>query len=393
MALSALRANKLRATLTLLGMVIGVFAIIGSVTAVSVIDDYFQQAMSFLGTTTFTVERGDWERGEDRTPPITYDQVVRLEQAIGAQLNASPLEDFRMTSVRFGERSTTPNIRLFGSNQHYSRTFGLDIVEGRNLTARDVHYSRPVILLGEATADELFPNTSALEKRVRVDGRPYQVVGVLEEEANFLGVEQHRIIAPITTLIDAYGGNRNIFAIGIQVPSKQLMGQAMEQVIGHMRVIRGLAPGEGNDFELNTNETIRQEAETFTGVLTVGGAVIGLITLLASGIGIMNIMLVSVTERTREIGLRKAVGARRRDIMRQFLIEAFVLCLIGGLLGILLGTMVGNVVALVFDISPSFPWGWTTAALFMVTAVALIFGGYPAFKAARLDPIDALRYE
>jgi putative ABC transport system permease protein len=171
------------------------------------------------------------------------------------------------------------------------------------------------------------------------------------------------------------------------------MAAAQEQVRQHMRVIRQVAPGSPDTFAMETNNSIRSTLDQFTSMLTIGGALVGLISLLAAGVGIMNIMLVSVTERTREIGIRKAVGAKWRDVLGQFLLEAVVLCQIGGLIGIVLGGLGGNATALYFDIAPSFPWMWALFAVGGVTVLALLFGGYPAYKAARLDPIDSLRYE
>jgi putative ABC transport system permease protein len=167
----------------------------------------------------------------------------------------------------------------------------------------------------------------------------------------------------------------------------------MDTVIGRLRVIRKVPPGEENNFEIGTNDSVQSTFEDFTSTLTAGGAGIGLIALLAAGIGIMNIMLVSVTERTREIGIRKSVGAKKRDILRQFLLEAVFMCQLGGLLGIGLGAAFGNLVAVYFDISAAFPWAWALGGVGAMIAIAVVFGGYPAYKAARLDPIESLRYE
>jgi putative ABC transport system permease protein len=202
------------------------------------------------------------------------------------------------------------------------------------------------------------------------------------------------MFVPITTMFQIYGGaNRNISTASVRVPTASQIPAAMDEVIGRLRAIRKDAPGKENSFEVETNDSIRAIFDAFTGVLASGGAGIGLIALFAAGIGIMNIMLVSVTERTREIGIRKSVGARKRDIMRQFILEAVFLCQIGGFIGILLGVLVGNAVAIYFDIAAAIPWGWAIAAVVMVSVVAIVFGGYPALKASRLDPIESLRYE
>ncbi len=391
----------MRSFLTLLGMVIGVFAIIVSVTGVSVIDVYFKDRLQFLGASTFTIRRtpaiqlGELDRSVRNRPPITYEQVERLKRSMTIPVTISPIEDFYLGAVRYGEEETEPNVVLLATDENMLGNFSYEIDIGRFFTEEDVRLARPVMVLGSAVAETLFPNISPLGKKVRMDGHKYEVIGVLKEKGSFLGFNQdNRVFAPVTRLFSLYGQpDRNIASISVRVHDPQLIQAAMEEATGRLRVIRKVPPGEDNNFEIETNDSMQSIFDAFTGTLTLGGAVIGLIALLASGIGIMNIMLVSVTERTREIGIRKAVGARSRDILRQFLFEAFFLCQIGGVFGILLGALVGNLVAVYFDISATFPLGWALGAVAMVTVIALVFGGYPAFKAARLNPIDSLRYE
>jgi putative ABC transport system permease protein len=397
-ALSALRANKLRSALTLLGMVIGVFAVIASVTAVEVIDVYFQESLQIYGGPTFSVDRkGTWAGGQYQgAPDITYEQAQRLRRRASAGLTISIQEDFDYgEKVSHRGRSTEGGTTLFGGDEHFLTNFGYELKRGRPLTAQDVQYARNVALLGQGVVEALFPNTSPLGKEITIGRVRLQVAGVLAEKGGFLNMSfDNRVIAPISTLAQAYGmQGRNMRNLSVRTAGFDQMAAGKQEVVSHMRVIRGLAPGENNNFELESNATIQENFDQFTGALTTGGAGIGLISLLAAGVGIMNIMLVSVTERTREIGIRKAVGAKRRDIMRQFLIEAVVLCQIGGLLGIALGGLFGNGVAVFFGISAAFPWAWAVGGVGAVTLIALVFGGYPAWKAARLDPIASLRHE
>lgn len=397
-ALAALKANLLRSALTLLGMVIGVFAVIASVTAVEVIDVYFQESLQIYGGSTFSVSRkGGWEGGRrNEVPDITYEQALRLKRRTGSGLTVSIQESFdRGGKVRSGGNATEGGTTLYGGDENFLGNFGYEMAQGRPITAQDVERARNVALLGQEVADALFPNASPLGKQITIGRVRLQVVGVLAKKGGFLGMSfDNRVVAPISTLAGAYGTQgRNIGELSVKTAGFEAMQAGKQEVISHMRVIRGLGPAEDNDFEIESNATIQEETEQFTGVLTTGGAGIGLISLLAAGIGIMNIMLVSVTERTREIGIRKAVGAKRRDIMRQFLIEAVVMCQIGGLIGIGLGAAFGNLVAVYFDISAAFPWAWAVGGVAAVTAIALLFGGYPAWKAARLDPIESLRYE
>lgn len=398
-AWASLRANKLRTSLTLLGMVVGVFAIIASVTAVKVIDVYFEEKISFLGAGTFTISRyPEMRMGNENweyRPNITYDQVERLRRTLQGPYVLSSQEDFDMTDVRYKSRETDPNIIVIGTDENFPSNFSFTLDYGRFITADDNQYARPFVVLGSAVADELFPSESPIDKTVQIGGNRYQVIGVLEPKGNFLGFNMdNRVFAPMRTLFRNYGGeHRNIATTSVRAPAPHMVPAAMDEVIGRFRAIRKVPPGKDNNFELETNDTIRAVFASFTGALTTGGAGIGLIALFAAGIGIMNIMLVSVTERTREIGIRKSVGARRRDIMRQFILEAIFLCQIGGIVGIALGVLLGNGVAVYFDISAAIPWGWAIAAVVMVSLVALIFGGYPALKASRLDPIESLRYE
>jgi len=401
MAWEALRSHKMRSSLTLLGMVIGVFAIIVSVTAVKVIDVYFKEKLQFLGSSTFTIsQRPPIQMGESdpsirNRPSITFEQVGRLKRSMNLPVAVSILEDFHMGAVRYGSHETEGNIVLLGTDENMLGNFSYEVEQGRFFSEQDVLYARPVTVLTRKIADELFLNETPLGKQIRMDGHKYEVIGVLKEKGSFLGFSQDdRIFAPISRGFTLYGiPNRNMASISVRVNNAVLLDAAMEEAIGRMRTIRKVPPGQDNNFEISTNDSMQSIFDAFTGTLTMGGAVIGLIALLAAGIGIMNIMLVSVTERTREIGLRKSVGARRRDIMRQFLLEAFFLCQIGGFLGIILGALVGNFVAVYFEISSAFPVGWAIGAVLMVTVISLVFGGYPAFKAARLSPIDSLRHE
>jgi putative ABC transport system permease protein len=397
-ALAALRANLTRSALTLLGMVIGVFAVIASVTAVEVIDVYFQESLQIYGGSTFSVSRkGGWEGGQrNEVPDITYEQALRLKRRAGPGLTVSVQEGFGYgEKVRSGGNATEGGTTLYGADENFLGNFGYDLAAGRPLTEQDVEYARNVALLGQEVADALFPNATPLGKEITVGRVRLQVVGVLAEKGGFLNTSfDNRVVAPISTLAGAYGTQgRNIGDLSVKTAGFEAMQAGKQQVISHMRVIRGLGPSEDNDFEIESNATLQERTEQFTSVLTTGGAGIGLISLLAAGIGIMNIMLVSVTERTREIGIRKAVGAKRGDIVRQFLIEAVVMCQIGGLIGIGLGAAFGNLVAVYFDISAAFPWAWAVGGVAAVTGIAIVFGGYPAWKAARLDPIESLRYE
>lgn len=400
MAWETLIGNKLRSLLTLLGMVIGVFSVIAAVTAVDVIDLYFTESFRGMGSNSFYVSKNaNFQMGPDdeslrNRPNLTYSDLLALRRRAKLAASISPDGTFANTKVVFGSEETSPNIALRGVGSDWPVNNGFDVAEGRFLSEDDIRYGRPVIVLGSTIAERLFDNAQAVGKEVRVQGRRYRVVGVMEEKGSFLGNNQDNIVwAPITRMFAVYGDPDRNIAYDVRAPSPELLTATIDEVTGLLRSIRDVRPEEENNFEINTNDALTGPFEAFTNVLTMGGAGIGLIALLAAGVGIMNIMLVSVTERTREIGIRKALGATRRAILLQFLVEAVFLCQIGGIVGILLGGIGGNVLALTLNISPSFPWLWAFIGVFGVTAIALVFGVYPAYKAARLRPIDALRYE
>jgi putative ABC transport system permease protein len=401
MAWSAIQGHKTRSSLTLLGMVIGVFAIIVSVTAVEVIDVYFKEKLQFLGSSTVSISRtsqiqiGDRDRSGRNRPNVTFEQVERLEEVMQMAVTISPMDDFARGKMTYQDRETEPDVVVMGSDEDMLGNFSYEIEYGRFFTRDDIQYARPVCVLGSDIVKILFPNENPIRKIIKAAGKRCEVIGVLKEKGSFLGFSQdNRTYIPITRGFADYGGlSRNIASVSVRVQDPILINAVIDELTGRLRVIRGVEPGEENNFEISSNDSMQAIFEAFTGTLTAGGAGIGLISLLAAGIGIMNIMLVSVTERTREIGVRKSVGARKKDIMRQFLFEAFFLCQIGGIIGILMGAAVGNGVALYFDITAAFPTGWAITAVLLVTAIALIFGGYPALKAARLHPIDSLRFE
>ncbi|MCS7082490.1 MAG: ABC transporter permease [Rhodothermia bacterium] len=409
MAWDALQANRLRSGLTLLGIAIGVFAIIASVTAVGVIDRYFRDTTRFLGSNVFivqdrpSVEISTGDRRPRTNPPITYEQALEFRRRATLPLAVGISDWFGVERIRYADRRTEPNVEVWGGDEYFLAHLSYELAEGRNLTADDVHYARSVVLLGHEVAEKLFPDRSPLGKIVKIGGVSFQVVGVVARKGSAFGQSQDRfVVAPITRLFQVYGSYRTTptgelvprsMLISFEAPSLELRQATREEATGLLRQIRRLRPEEPDNFYIDTNESIAQAVTFFTPYLTAGGVLIGSIALLAAGIGIMNILLVSVTERTREIGIRMAVGARRRDILWQFLLEAIFICELGGAVGILLGVLGGNVMAWQFDIRPVFPWGWAIGGVLAMTAIGLLFGVYPAARAAQLDPVEALRYE
>lgn len=400
-AWDSIKSNKIRSFLTLLALVIGVFSVMVSTTAVAVLDNYFTTTLSLMGSDVINVQR---------MPPVSLgprDQSLRnrkrikfadaeefQDRAILAE-GVSPNETFRMTKVQYNDEETEPNVRIAGGNMYFLENNSFVLEDGRNFNEDDVQYRRPYAIIGKDIQNKLFKNEYPLGKEIRVDGRPYQVIGILEAKGQIFGQSFDNFITiPYTTGLNVYGG-ANWRDVGIQVraPKITLIQETVEEITGIMRVIRKVAPGDPNDFEIDTNDSLSGTFDAFTGVLYAGGFAIGFITLLGAGIGVMNIMLVSVTERTREIGVRKAIGATRKAITNQFLMEAVFICQIGGLMGLILGVGVGNYMAVWIDADVVIPIWSVLGSFFGMLIIGLFFGVYPAVKAAKLDPIESLRYE
>ena len=397
MAFQALRGNALRSALTLVGMSIGVFSVVASVTAVAVLETTLVDSLAAMGSQTITFSRqtknGPPAEDEDERPALTLAQAEALAARSG--LAVSPSVTRWGVEARTDDAQTDPDVSLDGTDDAYAANHGLEVAEGRFLDAEDVRSSRAVAVLGSTIREKLFAGRDALGREVRIDGRRYTVVGVLAPESGGFGMmdPNKRIVAPVSRVVATYGMANEDVEVDVRAPVPALLTATRDRATGVLRAVRQLAPEAENDFGTTSGADAAEGLKGFTRALALGGAGVGLIALLAAGVGVMNIMLVSVTERTREIGIRKALGATRGDIRRQFRVEALVLCQMGGLVGVALGVLAGNVAAALMKSAPAFPWGWALGALAGVAVVGLTFGVVPAVQAARLRPIDALRSE
>jgi putative ABC transport system permease protein len=283
---------------------------------------------------------------------------------------------------------------MTGTDENFLSSRNFDVAAGRNIGPGDVEFGRAVAVIGNGIAERIFLNEDPLGKAVRMDGQSYTVIGVLAAKGSSFGQSQDNfVVIPITQFMEVYGRARRSVGINVQAVNQAELVATQERAIGVMRLVRSLEPEDRNDFEVFSNESLIEAFNNIAGVVAVGAFVISAIALLASGVGVMNIMLVSVTERTKEIGIRKSIGAKKRNILNQFLIEATLLSMMGGLAGILFGVLGGNIAATFFNAEMIFPWGWAIAGLLVCSAIGIGFGLYPAYKAASLDPIEALRYE
>ncbi len=400
LALAALQSNKLRSALTMLGIAVGVFSVIGVMTVISGLRANIESGLNVLGANSFQFTKfpginfsGPRGRFANR-PDITYAQATRFKTLLGDAADISL--SFRRGGRRavYLDRSTNPNLALFGADENFITGRNRELAAGRNIGPGDVELARPVCLIGDDIAKRLFPDQESLGHVIRISGQNFTVVGALATKVSSFGQSQDNlVIIPITLWLQIHGGAGRSVSVEVQARSQPELAPLQDRAVGVMRLVRGLEPEDGNDFEVASNESLIEAFNKIAGVIAVGAFMISAIALLASGVGVMNIMLVSVTERTKEIGVRKSIGAKKRHILAQFLIEAVALSLLGGLVGVLCGIVVGNVAGQLLDAAMVFPWGWAITGMVVCSGIGVGFGLYPAWKAASLDPIEALRHE
>lgn len=402
LSLQSLKSNKLRTMLTILGVVVGIFSIIVIMTIITMLQNSIESGISFLSKNTFQIQKfpaintgghEEWKKFRNRED-ITLEDYYRFEEMMtqakytAAQLTAGG------KVIKFRNLETNPNSFIVGITEGGMKTNNVTLDHGREIRKTDIDYSNNVCLLGQDIREKLFPNIDPVGLTIKVDNKPLQVIGLMEKMPEFFGQSMDNyIVIPISTFESMYGKTGRSVEITVMSFGKQDYNAAIETAIGYMRTIRKVPPGDENDFDIFSNESLIGQINGITEGIRIGAMVISIIALLAAGVGIMNIMLVSVTERTREIGIRKAVGAKRSNILVQFLIEAIILCLIGGFIGILLGVGVGNLAGSFLNAEAAIPLDWVFIGLTLCVLVGIVFGTYPAYKAANLDPIEALRYE
>jgi putative ABC transport system permease protein len=407
MSMNSIRANKLRSFLTLVGIVAGVAAIIGVMTGISVVQEAMEREMNVLGAQTFQVQKwpaGGFTSDEDRRkamrrPPVTIDDAEAVRAyAKTVELVGAELWEFGRT-VRYSGESTEPNVIVVGGDPQYSENNTHYIELGRNLSEMDVRGARRVVVLGAALADKFFPFEDPIGRKVQVDGREYQVVGVFAAKKSAFGAGyDNYVLMPYTVFQQVFGvtdpeGFPRSVNVTVRAWTPEMLDDAIEETRQILRRVRRVPPGEEDNFEFFNSQSLIDNFNRVTLGVKIGAFVLGTIALVVAGIGIMNIMLVSVTERTKEIGIRKSLGARPDSIRRQFLLEAVILCNVGGLIGVAVGFGLGNVVAMLTAFEVTVPMEWAVIGLLFCSAVGIGFGLVPAIKASKLDPIEALRYE
>jgi putative ABC transport system permease protein len=405
MAWSSLGANKLRSALTMVGITIGVFSVISVMTAIGALQNSIENGISFLGSNIFQFAKfpvnidagGDVKKKYLNRRNISYQQALHYARLMDGYAREICLKtfgrDLKAQAVYNGVK-TTPSLTVVGTNRGFLAANAFTVGYGRNLNEEDVELARSVVLIGKSIEKRLFPHESPLGKVIRLAGHTYTVIGVLAEKGTAFGQSQDDFcILPITRFFENYGEANRTINIATQSFSTDTYNRTFDRGVGAMRIARGLRATDENDFEIYTNDSLKSAFTSVAGVVRIGAFVISLIALVAAGIGIMNIMLVSVTERTKEIGVRKSIGARSRDILRQFLTEAVFISEAGGIVGIILGVLGGDLLAAWLKVDVIFPYGWAIVGLIVCSIIGIGFGAYPAYRAAALDPIEALRFE
>ncbi len=401
-SVESISSNRLRTFLTILGVVVGIFSIIVIMTIITMLQKSIENGVSDLGQNTFAIEkfpaimtggRSAWLKYRNRQD-ITLDDYYRLKGMLTNAKYVGAQDEWDGVVVKYNGQETNPNISVVGISSEAMKTNNWSAAYGRDIRELDIKYSNDVCDIGQDVVDKLFPSINPVGQIIRINNYPVKVVGVLERQPQLFGRSRDsNILIPITTFQNIFGKLHRSIDITVMSNNKHDYESTIEAATGYMRIIRKIQPGKENDFDIYSNESVIAQINNITGGVKIGAIVVSIIALIAAGVGIMNIMLVSVTERTREIGIRKAIGARKKLIMLQFLIEAVVLSLTGGLIGIILGVGIGNLAGSFLHAQMAIPVNWILIGFTLCLMVGVVFGTYPAYKAANLDPIEALRYE
>jgi putative ABC transport system permease protein len=401
--INSIKANILRTILTGLIIAIGITSLVGMLTAVDGIRSEIDSSLSNLGANSFDVNsrfsgrRNMNGRREKSFEPVDFNEAIRFKEMYDFPSTTTIYTRASGTAeIKYGNKKTNPNISITGGDENYFAIKGVNIESGRNFSSLEIQYGNYVCILGTEVVKALFEDgEDPLNKTVKFYGNNYRVIGVLEEKGGFGGdtEEDRNIVIPLLNAkrLDRRGSMR--YSITTMIENPENIDYAMGEATGLMRQIRGDKIGEEDSFEVVRSDSVTEALDNMTNGLRMGGFGIGAVTLLGAAIGLMNIMMVTVTERTREIGVRKALGATPKKILRQFLVESIVICQMGGIAGAILGIIVGNIMANFLGGAFVIPWVWITVGLVICVIVGVVSGYIPAKRAAALDPIESLRFE
>jgi putative ABC transport system permease protein len=401
-ALASIRTQLLRTILTVLIISIGIMALVAILTAINGLENSIGKNFSFMGSNTFnisddvsSIKLGNSDEQENN-PIISYPEAKDFKEKYdfpGAIVTYS-FQATQFQQIKYEDKKTDPEVAVYGVDENYLAARGFELTNGRNFSGFDINNNNDVCIIGSDLLKALFENENPIDKIIALRGSKFKIIGVLKEKGSTFGNNQDlRVLIPLQLARSVYTTPNINFRIGVMVSNKDLLESATDNAIVTMRQVRKLNPIEEENFGIERSDELINQIKDLTGILSIAAWVIGLVTILGSSIALMNIMLVSVTERTREIGIRKALGAKQKTIAIQFFTETIVIAQLGGIFGIIIGVLIGFgfTIALGFDFT--IPWVAIIAAFITCFIVALISGVYPAIKASKLDPIEALRYE
>ena len=417
LAWRTVKSNKLRTGITVAIIAFGIMALIGIITAISAMNQSLKENFSFMGANAFSIRykemkarMGGPDQGEEfskskkgkKEKKSNLDKVIRLEESTYFKehygFNRAQVSVYRRgngnNEIHYKNKKTNPQIAMFGADENYLAVSGYTLASGRNLNPVDMQSGRNVVVIGSNVAAKLNPARpeKMLDKIILVSGKPYRVIGLLKSKGSSAMMRQDDVVITSVENLRQYQIN-NSYQIGVMVNNVAELEPAIGEATNQMRKARRLIPSEAENFVIDKSDKF---AEMFIGFLAgISGAAgaIGMITLIGAAIGLMNIMLVAVNERTREVGLIKAIGGKKKDVRRQFLFESILISILGAVFGIILGVLVGNIFSIVLGTGFVIPWMWVAIGIIICTVVGLVAGIYPAMKAASLNPINALRYE
>lgn len=401
-AIDSIKTQLLRTILTIVIIGIGIWALVGILSAVKALENTISTSFASMGSNTFNIQRYDFNvqrHGGERekvNPIISYQNIREFIDKYDYPFTQTSVS-FRGASqaeVKFENDKTDPEVQVLGVNEHYLENTGSEVERGRNFNVFDIQNNNKVCVIGADFLKELFKNDDPINKTISIRGVKFKVIGILKSKGSTFGNNQDlKVLIPIQVARGIYTQPNINYTISIKVDNKEMLESAQDEAIITFRNIRGLNPIEENDFGLERSDDLINRISNITGVLETAAWIISIITILGSSVALMNIMLVSVTERTREIGVRKAMGAKNSTVATQFFIETIIIGQFGSILGIILGILTGLLIANIFDFNFSLPWFAMLSATIITFVVAVIAGSYPASKAAKLDPIESLRYE
>lgn len=400
-AVTSIKSHKLRAILTMLIIAFGIMALVGILTAIESIKGSISANFQMMGSNTFTITNrqsfviGAGGHNAKHYSNISYDEAKDFSERFSfpaiTSLNAWA---YGAATLKYRTEKTNPNIGILGIDNNYLKTSGMELQKGRDFTPHEMIFGSNAMIIGSEVASKLFKNEDPIGKIISLNANKYRVVGVLKSKGSSMGFGGDRnCFISLTHLRQKYYRPNMNFTINVMVSGQELLDAAVDEGTGMFRVIRKLKPQEDDNFSITKSDTISQMLIENLKYVTLAAIIIALITLLGASVGLMNIMLVAVSERTREIGVRKALGATNTTIKNQFLVESVFITELGGFLGIILGISLGNLVSSFTGGSFAIPWFWIFVSLVVSLVVGLVSGIYPAIKAARLSPIESLRFE